>query len=336
MGIEGGRSKQLCDEMGTKMVYLNFLKKIHTLIHEKRGKIMQFWGDIVLNTPEVIPLLPKPIVCLIWGYEANHSFDTQCKHFANHNIPFYVCPGTSSWNTFAGRTENCLVNLANAAVNGAKYPIQALGYFSTDWGDCGHQQSLSVSMLGFIGSALFSWNASLAEECSSIEKIQENSVQVESLISKLTTLYAFEGKEKLGEFAYKIGNAYLHTNYLCSNNSILFKLVIRNPDFTADKIRFLFNEESNLNGIKREQLESAKQYIEQCLQEYKEELNSNNSIEVRELKWAAQMILFACNYGIAVSKAELQLISKIEKNEKKNLAEALKSLREEFLSLIHI
>jgi hypothetical protein len=29
-------------------------------------------------------------------------------------IPFYVCPGTSSWNTVVGRTDNAIANLINA------------------------------------------------------------------------------------------------------------------------------------------------------------------------------------------------------------------------------
>jgi hypothetical protein len=36
---------------------------------------MQFWGDIVLSSPAVIPKLPKEAVPLIWGYEVMIPFD---------------------------------------------------------------------------------------------------------------------------------------------------------------------------------------------------------------------------------------------------------------------
>src|SRR5690606_31813627 len=90
-----------------------------------------------------------------WGYEADHDFDGHCKVFADSGIPFYVCPGTSSWNTLIGRTENAMGNLRNAAENGLKYG--AIGYLNTVWGDNGHMQPLSVNYLGFAYGAALSW-----------------------------------------------------------------------------------------------------------------------------------------------------------------------------------
>ncbi len=75
--------------------------------------------------------------------------------FAAANIPFYVCPGTSSWNTFAGRTDNAIANLRSAAENGLKH--KAIGYLITDWGDNGHLQYLPVSYIPFAAGAAFSW-----------------------------------------------------------------------------------------------------------------------------------------------------------------------------------
>jgi len=73
-------------------------------------------------------------------------------------IPFYVCPGTSSWNSIGGRTENMLANIINAAVNG--YKQGAIGLLCTDWGDNGHYQPTYItSYLGFLAAAEFSWNS---------------------------------------------------------------------------------------------------------------------------------------------------------------------------------
>lgn len=46
---------------------------------------------------------------LIWGYEADHPFRTQAEVFAANGIPFYVVPGTSSWNSIGGRTGGARV-----------------------------------------------------------------------------------------------------------------------------------------------------------------------------------------------------------------------------------
>jgi hypothetical protein len=66
-----------------------------------------------------------------------------------------VCPGTSSWNSIGGRTDNALANLRSAAENGLKHG--ARGYLTTDWGDNGHWQSLPISELGFALGAAYAW-----------------------------------------------------------------------------------------------------------------------------------------------------------------------------------
>lgn len=149
-----GWSKKECDKRGTTSVYLDFLLKIHRLV-KKRGRRMMFWGDIILHNPELVSRLPKDIIALEWGYEADHDFDNRCAHFARAKVPFYVCPGTSSWNTITGRTANCLGNLGNAAKCGLKHG--AIGYLNTDWGDGGHHQYLPISYPGFYAGAAFSW-----------------------------------------------------------------------------------------------------------------------------------------------------------------------------------
>ncbi len=150
-----GRSKARAARTSTTAVYLEFIKKIHTLCARK-GRRMQFWGDIILHQPELIKELPKDILALNWGYAADHPFAKECPAFAKAGIEFHVCPGTSTWNSVTGRTDNCLANLENAARNGLKYG--ATGYLNTDWGDGGHHQTLPVSYVGFAAGAAYSWN----------------------------------------------------------------------------------------------------------------------------------------------------------------------------------
>jgi hexosaminidase len=149
-----GWSKPLCEEKGKTRVYLDFVLKIHELV-VARDRQMMFWGDIILHEPELVKELPQDVTALEWGYDANHAFDERAGHFARSGVPFYVCPGTSSWNTLTGRTENCLGNLANAATNGIKHG--AIGFLNTDWGDRGHHQYLPISYVGFLAGAAYSW-----------------------------------------------------------------------------------------------------------------------------------------------------------------------------------
>jgi hexosaminidase len=178
-----GQSKKLCVAKGQGLVYLEFLKQIHREV-SARGKRMMFWGDIILKYPKLIPELhtfgvppsggsgdslqtpPKGgtpnLIALNWGYEADHPFNREAALFAKAKIPFYVCPGTSTWQTLVGRHDNALANLRAAAKVGRKHG--AIGYLITDWGDGGHPQPLAVSYLPYLAGASLGWCAETFDE----------------------------------------------------------------------------------------------------------------------------------------------------------------------------
>ncbi len=178
-----GQSKKLCAAKGQGRVYLDFLKQIHREV-SARGKRTMFWGDIILKYPKLIPELlsfgvppsggvcnkssepPKGgtpnLIALNWGYEANHPFEKEAALFAKAKIPFYVCPGTSTWQTLIGRHDNALANLRAAAQAGRRHG--AIGYLITDWGDGGHPQPLAVSYLPYLAGASLSWCAKTFDE----------------------------------------------------------------------------------------------------------------------------------------------------------------------------
>ena len=149
-----GQSRKLCKRHGNGWVYFNFLNRIHREV-TKRDRRMMFWGDIILHHPELIKELPKDSIALNWGYEANHPFEKEAAIFAKSKIPFYVCPGTSSWMTLIGRHDNAFTNLVLAGYAGRKHG--AIGYLNTDWGDGGHPQPLAVSYAPFLVGAAVSW-----------------------------------------------------------------------------------------------------------------------------------------------------------------------------------
>jgi hypothetical protein len=150
-----GWSKSQCDKKGKTKVYLDHLLEIHKLVKKNKRKMM-FWADIILHEPKYVADLPKDIIALNWGYDHGHPFEKETKVFAKYGVPFYVCPGTSSWNTLTGRTDNCIKNLINAAANGKRNG--AAGYLNTDWGDGGHHQYLPISYVGLLTGAAYSWS----------------------------------------------------------------------------------------------------------------------------------------------------------------------------------
>lgn len=155
-----GKSKDAVAKRGAGRVYLDFLKKIQREV-KARGHVMQFWGDIIVNYPELVGELPKGVIALEWGYEADHPFESHGELFAKSGVPFYVCPGTSSWMSILGRTPNMTGNILNACNNGLRHG--AIGVLTTDWGDRGHWQYLPFSYPGFALGAAKSWNGAVDE-----------------------------------------------------------------------------------------------------------------------------------------------------------------------------
>jgi hexosaminidase len=153
-----GASRSACAGAGKGAVYLEFLRQVHARV-EARDHRMQFWGDAILEYPDLVDQLPQDAVALEWGYEAGHPFDAHAGRFAASGLEFYVCPGTSSWQGPLGRTGNVERNLAEAAQAGARHG--ATGYLVTDWGDFGHWQPPDVSLPGLLLAAGHGWRAGL-------------------------------------------------------------------------------------------------------------------------------------------------------------------------------
>ena len=156
-----GRSAALCAERGKGRVYLDFLLRIQAEV-AARGRQMLFWGDIILHYPELIREMPRDVVALNWGYEADHPFAKETAVFAESGLPFYVCPGTSTWMTLLGRHDNAFVNLRRAAQAGRRNG--AAGYLNTEWGDGGHPQPLAVSLPLFLMGAAVAWSEASFDE----------------------------------------------------------------------------------------------------------------------------------------------------------------------------
>ncbi len=202
-----GRSKELVAQKGKGRVYLDFVLEIYARV-KPYHRTMQFWGDIINQYPDLVPLLPKDAIALEWGYEADHDFPGKSRLFAESGIPFYVCPGTSSWTTIGGRTDNCVGNIRNAVDNGLKRG--AIGVLNTDWGDRGHWQQLPISYLGFAYGAALSW-------------AYDSNLKLD--LPAALDAFAFQDKAGImGKLTYDLGNAYQQTGVVIHNSSLLFWL----------------------------------------------------------------------------------------------------------------
>lgn len=272
-----GRSKGACDERGTGRVYLEFLQAVHGKV-EARGRRMQFWGDIIVQHPELMAELPKSALGLEWGYEAEHPWAEHLALYERAGLEFHVCPGTSSWNSIAGRSDNAIENLARAANAGKA--AGASGLLVTDWGDHGHLQPLSVSYLGLLVGAAFAWNVGEASRARDVPRW-------------LDAHAFFDAAGALGKVAHDLGNAYREAGSLRPNSSVLFWILI--------KPERLFSPA----GVTRESLERTLEYVERVSEPLASArpASPEGPLEKAELGWVRDTLRFACRLGIARATA---------------------------------
>ena len=258
-----GRSQAQVKQKGEGRVYLDYMLKLHQMVTE-HGKRMAFWGDIIINHPEYVPEVPQDALVLEWGYEADHPFDAHGAIFAASKIPFCVCPGTSSWNSLGGRTDNMRVNILSAAENGLKHG--ACGLIVCDWGDWGHWQPLGLSFPGFTYAAGASWN---------VEAIHDIDLAV-ACDTHITEGY--------GKLLLALGEVYRLAGVTRGNSTELFHIL------SKPMTRPL------LAGVTTETLESA---LTRLLV-LEDSLPSQSTILEQELAHTFTILRAACNRGIAI------------------------------------
>lgn len=236
-----GRSKTRVDSVGRGRVYLDFVNRILGELH-RQGKDVLLWGDVVRQHPELTGELPREhTTALVWHYEAPienpklpedlehileeiginedvlRGFVGQVPAFANSGLPFWVCPGTSTWSSLLGRITNARANLLDAAEVGLAHG--AGGYLITDWGDNGHMQPPSVSFAPLAYGAAVSWCAASNRDID---------------LARALDLHVFtDDSRRLGSAVLRAGDAYRQTGASAFNGSPLFYALLASGDFLA-------------------------------------------------------------------------------------------------------
>ncbi len=280
-----GKSKELCEEKGKGRVYLDFLLKVHGIVREF-GKTTMFWGDIIKNHPELVPEIPDSVIALIWGYEKDHPFDEECRIFKNSGVPFYVVPGTSSWNSIVGRVENMIGNVDNAISNGLKYG--SIGVLMTDWGDNGHWQHLPISLPGIVYASAKSWNH-----------------EADIDLSKSLSMHVLMDEGfKSGEALVEIGNAYRATEVNIPNANIFGAALIWPEKFKERE-----------DEVSVEKLEKAREILSDAREKFlSSSLRRNDSdILKKEIENGVEMAIFSIDLMLKMKGKDIDLKERFSK-----------------------
>ncbi len=150
-----GRSKALGEEKGTKRVYVDFLKRLCSFLAD-RGRIPMFWGDVLIEKPELLAELPEDAVLLNWEYAPEVKEDN-VRILTEAGVKnLYLCPGVQSWNHMINRHSDAYANISGMCGNAHKFRVS--GVLNTEWGDLGHIAHPEFSTVGQVYGAAFSWS----------------------------------------------------------------------------------------------------------------------------------------------------------------------------------
>lgn len=275
------RSAEACAARGKQGLFFDYLRRVYALLQD-RGRGMQCWADMFQSSPEVIAALPADVTALVWGYSAEHEFDAYCANFAAAGKPFYVCPGTSSWNSFLGRNSVALSNLQRAAQAAALHG--ASGYLVTDWGDNGHLQPLPASYFGLVAGAALGWAPHAP-----LQRID---------VGRALSRHLFgDAAGGLGEALARLGDAHESCGPRLINSAYPFNFVVRHG---------LPLDAPALSGVSEDSLESCEEEIEAALADMARASSSHPDAGLvkRELGWGAGLLRLGCRIGRARLAAE--------------------------------
>lgn len=148
-----GQTAERAAELGVGRLYLDHIVRLRELA-ARHGCTLMLWADVIHHYPELIAEVPDDVVLLDWSYEAAPRYPT-LDAIAAAGRPFYVCPGTSSWNTLFPRLDNASGNIRTYVTQGIAAGAQ--GMLLTDWGDMGHYQPYANSWYPYLFGAEMAW-----------------------------------------------------------------------------------------------------------------------------------------------------------------------------------
>lgn len=155
-----GASKAMVDSLGKAVVYANHIKRLHKIV-TGLGKKVFMWGDIVLENPEILDMLPKDIIQVTWGYDIMDDYAPRITPFMEKDFKLLV--STAVLNSFAIMPD-FNVSLGNIGGFMAETVKQgAWGMLNTVWDDEGFAL-FSRDWYGVSYAADQSWNSAPEDE----------------------------------------------------------------------------------------------------------------------------------------------------------------------------
>jgi hypothetical protein len=155
-----GRTRDQVKQQGLGAVYLNFLTQIHTTLEPDHKRLL-FWGDIAVNSPDLVGTLPKDMIAVPWRYDAEPDFTPLILPFTKVGLETWVAPGVNNWNRLYPNNKEALGNIRAFVRDGQK--LGAKGVLNTVWNDDG-EGIFDENWFGVLFGAASGWQQGESSE----------------------------------------------------------------------------------------------------------------------------------------------------------------------------
>ncbi|MFO7668589.1 MAG: beta-N-acetylhexosaminidase [Bacteroidales bacterium] len=132
--LSRGGLKGAAEEMGPARIYAGHVVKIDSMLRAA-GKKTIVWGDIILEHPEILQMIPAHTILGAWDYSPAESFAEFIDPLTEAGFTFTVSPGVLNSNRLIPDFEMSVTNIRNFINEG--YEKGALGVYCTVWDDGG-------------------------------------------------------------------------------------------------------------------------------------------------------------------------------------------------------
>ena len=121
-------------QMGPARIYADHVTRVDSMLRAL-GKKTIIWGDIVLEHPEVLDMIPKDIIMGAWDYSPSESFASFIDPLTEAGFDFTIAPGVLNSNRLIPDFRMTTTNIRNFINEG--YEKGCIGVYFTAWDDGG-------------------------------------------------------------------------------------------------------------------------------------------------------------------------------------------------------
>jgi hypothetical protein len=155
-----GVNKERVKKSDLATVHAEHYKRTFDIV-KKHGKKVMMYGDIILDQPAILKMIPQDVTMVDWHYGANMDYSSP-EIFKNAGFPYVVSPAV--WN-FTGPFPNYLNTFVNIKyLNQDGVANGSLGMLCSNWNDFGGEALRELNYYGYAWTAECAWNPPAAEQ----------------------------------------------------------------------------------------------------------------------------------------------------------------------------